>query len=191
MMLRNKYQKDFLLAIAVLLLLFNACGKTHYQTPNKDNTFAHDSALGLVVADTIIYDVIIRNPNPDDSWVAHCLKGLNDSMLINSIFEMIYTRTAVAYNNETGEKLTPKQVEKIESRKDFSRNNIGMIQFKEVWYLKPDEAVMTKKVLSMVLGYNFYTSEGELIGHKSLFRVEMKRDGGQGTSLPAGKAGDK
>jgi hypothetical protein len=32
---------------------------------------------------------------------------------------------------------------------------------------------MTKKVLAMDLGYDSFTSEGELIGYKSLFRVEM------------------
>ena len=94
-------------------------------------------------------------------------------MLIDNIFEMVYAQRAVAFNHETGEKITTKQVEKIEAREGFSRDNIGMIQFTEVWYMNPGETTMTKKVLSMVLGYNYYTSQGELIGHKALFRVEL------------------
>ena len=41
---------------------------------------------------------------------------------------------------------------------------------------------MTKKVLSMVLGYNFYSEDGELFGHKPVFRLEMNGSNqGRGT----------
>jgi hypothetical protein len=168
--------KNKLFILAFLLLLVVACRNTSNQLPAKDIALAGDSIPGFVVADTIIYDVIIRNSNPDDTWAVQCLKGLNHRMLIDSIFGMVYSGRTVAYNHETGEKLTPKQVKKIEGEKGFKRDNIGMIQFKEVWYLDPGKTTMTKKVLSMVLGYNYFTSKGELIGHKALFRVEMKRD---------------
>jgi hypothetical protein len=173
--------KNKLFIIPFLILLIGACRKTDHNTGDKNTASAVEKLPGLVVADTIIYDVIIRNSNPDDAWAAHCLAGLNHSMLINSIFEMVYSGKTSAFNHETGEKLTPKQVEKIEAEKDFTRDNISMLQFKEVWYLNPGESSMTKKVLSMVLGYNYYTSAGELIGHKALFRVEMNRDKGRGT----------
>jgi hypothetical protein len=35
---------------------------------------------------------------------------------------------------------------------------------------------MTKKVLAMDIGYNYYTSNGDLVGYKSLFRVEMNNE---------------
>jgi hypothetical protein len=165
--------KNNLLIIAILLLIIGSCRKTDYRIAANNSIIANDSAPGLVVADTIIYDVIIRNINPDDAWAIHCIKGLNHSLLIDNVFEMIYAGKTVAYNHETGEKLTLKQVEKIEAEKSFTRDNIGMIQFTEVWYLNPGKAAMTKKVLSMVLGYNYYTAEGELMGHKALFRVEL------------------
>jgi len=173
--------KNKLFAIAFLILLIGACHKTDSSMRDKDAVNALDTLPGLVVADTIIYDVIISNSNPDDAWAAHCLEGLNHSMLIDSIFEMVYTGRTMAFNHETGEKLTPKQVEKIEAGEGFNRDNISMVQFKEIWYLNPGKTAMTKKVLSMVLGYNYYTTAGELIGHKALFRVEMNRDKGRGT----------
>jgi len=48
-----------------------------------------------------------------------------------------------------------------------------MIQFTESWYLNAGANTMTKKVISLVLGYNFYSSDGELFGHKPVFRIEM------------------
>lgn len=160
--------------LIVLLLLNGACRKPEIPADVKNGPVTADSALGLVVADTIIYDVLIHNPNPDDAWAAHCLKGLNHRLLIDNIFEMVYAGKISAYNHETREKLTPKQVEKIESAAGFSRDNIGMIQFMEVWYLNPVKITVTKEVLSMVLGYNYFAPDGERF-HKALFRVEMKK----------------
>jgi hypothetical protein len=132
-----------------------------------------DSLAGIIIADTIIYDVTITNDNPDDLWSQQKIKDLHHETLINNIFGMIYSGKATAYNHETGEKLTAKQVENIEKEEGFSRNNIGMIQFKEAWFLKPKTAEMNKKVMSMVLGVSRYGDGGELIGHKALFRVEL------------------
>ena len=159
-------------ALIVLLLLTGACRKTETPATNMEGMVIPDSIPGLVVADTIIYDVIIRNQNPDDTWAVHCLEGLNHRLLIDNIFGMIYSGKTIAYNHETHEKLTPRQVEKIEAADDYSRENIGMIQFTEMWYLNPVGCDITKKVISMVLGYNYFTPEGERF-YKALFRVEM------------------
>jgi hypothetical protein len=132
-----------------------------------------DSIAGMIMADTIIYEVIISNPDPDNAWAKKCLGGLHRTALIDSIFSMIYAKKVPAFNYDTHEKLTLKQVRDIEKTKEFKRENIGMIQFTEVWYLNTVANTMTKKVLSLVLGYDFYTSDGELFGHKPLFRVEM------------------
>jgi len=50
-----------------------------------------------------------------------------------------------------------------------------MIQFTEAWYLDPASANMTKSVISLVLGYNFYASDGELFGHKPVFRIDLNK----------------
>ncbi len=159
---------------AWLVLLFTSC---HNHTPEVQATAQlADSGItkNMEVADTIIYQVIISNPNPDDSWTTECLRGLNRKTLVDSIFKMVYDGRLIAVNRETREKLTVKQLRDMEKADGFSRDEIGMIQFTEAWYLDPANRNMTKKVLAMDLGYNYYTSEGDLVGYKSLFRVEMK-----------------
>lgn len=134
-----------------------------------------DSTLGIIVADTIIYDVNIVNTNPDDDWANQCLQGLDHDVLIDNIFAMIYEGSITAYDFETKEALSPRRVKRIENEEGFDRASIGMIQFTEAWYLDPDKSTMTKKVSSMVLGTNnYFTSDGTLIGPKALFRVELK-----------------
>lgn len=166
--------KYILLVLLALLLVVTGCRKNRERIPDAVSPPALDKAQGLIAADTIIYDVVIRNSNPDDTWKAFCLSRVNYAVLIDSIFNMVYSGSISAFNHETQEKLTARQVQEIERSDGFSRDKIGMIQFTEVWYLNPAEKSMQKKVISMVLGYNYYTPEGELFGHKPVFRVEMK-----------------
>jgi len=157
-----------------LMILFTACRKHSTETPASETVTKSEMPSGIEVADTIIYQVIISNPNPEDTWTTSCLSGLNRKTLIDSIFSMVYNGKLIAYNRETHEKLTLKQLKDMEKADGFSRDQIGMIQFTEAWYLDPATRAMTKKVLAMDLGYDFYTSEGDLVGYKPLFRVEMK-----------------
>jgi hypothetical protein len=165
--------KYHLLVVLALLPVLAGCGKNRERIPSADGPPAQDRSLGLIAADTIIYDVVIRNPNPDDTWKALCLSRVNYAVLIDSIFNMVYSGRISAFNHETREKLTNRQVQEIEKADGFSRDKIGMIQFTEVWYLNPAEKSMHKKVISMVLGYDYYTPEGELFGHKPVFRVDL------------------
>jgi hypothetical protein len=155
-----------------LVIMAGACRNPEPKAVAKAVHVVNDTLAGYKVADTIIYDVIIDKPNADDPWTKKCLKDLHRSMLVDSLFNMVYQGEVMAYSNETGERLTPKQVKDLESAKGFSRNDISMIQFTEAWYLNPDGCTMTKKVLSMVLGYNYYTNSGDEL-HKALFKIKL------------------
>jgi hypothetical protein len=86
---------------------------------------------------------------------------------------MVYEGKAIAYDHTTGEKMTPGQLEKMEKTEGFSRNNIDMIQFKEIWYLNPATTSFTKKVVSMVLGTQVFDSYHTFIANKAVLRVEL------------------
>jgi hypothetical protein len=163
-----------ILVTVSLMILFSACRKHSTDTPVPAPAAKSAMPSGIEVADTIIYQVIISNPNPEDTWTTSCLSGLNRKALVDSIFNMVYSGKLTAVNRETHEKLTMKQLNDMEKADGYSRDKIGMIQFTEAWYLDPATRAMTKKVLAMDLGYDYYTSEGDLVGYKSLFRVEMK-----------------
>jgi len=163
-----------------LMISFTTCRNHSTETPVSPTVVNTGIPSGIEVADTIIYQVIISNPNPDDTWTTSCLSGLRRKALVDSIFNMVYTGKLTPVNRETHEKLTLKQLKDMEKADGFSRDKIGMIQFTEAWYLDPATRAMTKKVLAMDLGYDYYTSEGDLVGYKSLFRVEMNQGPGPG-----------
>ena len=166
--------KKNLLYLPVLVLLFSTCRQHEKAKPDDYPQGKIDSVKGLVVADTITYDVKIIPLNQNDTWAVECLRGLDHKLLIDNIFNWVYAGKVTAFNHETGEKLTPNQVENMESTGEFSREQISMIQFTEVWFLSPQQATLSKEVIRMVLGRDRLGSSGELIGHTALFRVEMK-----------------
>ena len=164
----------YFLIIAVFFCL-NNCNPKKQQSPAQKNTLVLvDSFSGKNIADTIIYDVIIKNPNPDDQWTNECLKSLKKDSLIDMIFELAYSENADVYDFFTGEKLTKRSIKKLEKQKDFNRDLIGKIQFTERWYFDPINQKMNKKILSMTLGYEIYYSDSIFGGYKPAFKITMK-----------------
>lgn len=156
----------------LLLVLISACGE---RNGKSGMTLQADSSLGTLVADTIIYDVALTNPNPEDPWGDQRLKRLNRKAFVDSIFLMIYSGNATAYDHNTGEKLTVKQMERMEIDSVFQRTKINMIQFKEAWYINPSGISITKDVISMVLGSQVYDSYGVYLGNRAVMRVELRK----------------
>jgi len=158
----------------VCLALILAAGACKQSPADSAPSLPVTSEAGTLVADTITYDVMITNPDPQDTWTTKCLSHLNRRVLIDSLFAAVYEGRAIAYDFETLEKLTPARVQQLESEEGFSRDQIGKIQFTEAWYIHASGHSMTKQVLSVVLGSNYYDSEGNLFGHKPVMRIVLR-----------------
>lgn len=155
-----------------ILLTLSAILQACTRNRPEENIISHPDSV-QILADTIIYDVNIVNKNPDDTWATQRLQKLDRNLMVNSIFEMIYSGKATAYNHTTGEKLTVRQVEELENTEGFKRENIDMVQFKEVWYVNTSDRTFTKNVISMVLGTQVYDSFGQFIANRAVMRVEL------------------
>lgn len=162
--------KNSLFVVLALPLFFIACTN---KKPAESKPVYSDSTMGFIIADTIIYDVNIVNKNPDDQWSSQRLKKLERKLMIDNIYDLVYSGQAKAYNHTTGEKLTIRQVQELELTPGFNRENVDMVQFKEIWYMNPDQKSITKKVLSMVLGTQVYTSDGQFLANRAVMRVEF------------------
>ncbi|MFO7656088.1 MAG: hypothetical protein R6W78_03410 [Bacteroidales bacterium] len=128
---------------------------------------------GSVLADTIIYDVIIKNVNPDDIWTRDCLKGLKREIFIDQLFESVYNGSMSAYAMENNVLITPAELKEMERNKTIERNNIGKIQFTEAWLFNDSLMSMSKKVISVSLGSEVFDNGGELLGYKHVFKLNF------------------
>jgi hypothetical protein len=134
----------------------------------------NDTIKYEIVADTITYDVVIKNTEKIDPMTDEFLRYLNKTKLIDGIFSSIYSGELKAYDYFSGNKLTIEQIKDIENSESYSREDIGKIQFTEIWYYNKDNSVFKKNVLSMTLGLEQYNDDGTLRGYIPLFKIFKK-----------------
>jgi hypothetical protein len=130
---------------------------------------------GEVIADTITYEVIVQNPDPDDQWMTQCLKSFKQHSFIEEVFSQVYAGKIKAYDFFTKKPLNSGDVKKIETEPGYSRDNIGKIQFTERWYFDSSSQKFQKEVLSLVLGYSVYDQDGRLRGYKPVFKIFLNQ----------------
>lgn len=128
----------------------------------------------ILVAEDIIYDVIIKIPDREDPWEVEKLEGYQGDRMISELFNAVYTENIKAYDYHTGKRLSPDEIRKTELTPGFDRNNIGKIQFTENWYFNPATMDIDKEIVSIVLGYENREIDGTLIGYKAAFKLDLK-----------------
>ena len=124
----------------------------------------------ITIADTIITNVLIKNPN-EDEWTDYTLRNLNKESLVNEIFKSVYEGKLKPFEFFHNEPMQIEDIKELEKNPEFSRDKIAKVQFEEAWYFDPEEQKMVKKVISIMLAYEIYNSLGEIRGYKPAFKV--------------------
>lgn len=153
--------------ILALLLLLAGCNQPSTEIPKV--TIDHESNY-QIIADTIITDVVIKNPD-DDEWTEYCLRNLNKEQFIDELFRLVYNGELKPRNFFTEEPMTIDEVKEIEQNEDYRRENIGKVQFEEAWYFDPVKKQMIKKIHSIMVAYELFDSNGDIKGYKPVFKV--------------------
>ncbi len=161
--------------LTIILICVFGCKTGRKNIPDSSSTIKTDSCSiyhpNNIIADTIIYDVIIKNPNPYDTWTNQCLQHLKRKEFIDQLFESIYKEEIKAFDIVTQNPLTSNDIKRLEKNGDFSRDKIGKIQFTETWYYDSMHQHIFKKILSVSLGYEVADSNGEIFAYRPVFKV--------------------
>jgi hypothetical protein len=169
--------KATVLFLTHLAILFSvSCDRATNKLPVSDTDiykYVEDSS-GIIVADTIIYDVVIRNIHEEDAWSNKRLERLNHNMLVDLLLMSVHNDSADAYDFFTNKKITSRKLKRMERKQTFSRKAIGKLQFTELWYVNEFTGAIKKRVHSVVLGYETYNSDSTLRGYKPLLRLVYK-----------------
>ncbi len=139
------------------------------QSNSKDLNLGNESNY-MEIADTIITDVIILNPD-DDEWTEYTLRNLDKKTLVDEIFKLVYKGDLEPYEFFYNEPLTIDDIKALEKDPEFSRKKIAKVQFEEAWYFDTKSQKMIKKVHSIMLAYEIYNFQGEIRGYKPAFKV--------------------
>ena len=168
--------------LILLLLILISCKN---QNNKKDKTIAKkqiEENVGskknnnyTVLADTIIYGVVLKNSNPDDLWTEECLKNVDRKKITEIIFNAIYDGKITAYDYFENTPFTIAEIKNLEKENDFDRDRFAQIQFKEEWLFDEINLKMEKKVTSIILGYELYDSENKVKGYRAAFKVYLNK----------------
>ncbi len=156
----------FLVAMAMIL----SC-KGDANSPGMDRPSTDQAAVR--VAEGIVYDVEIINPNKDDPWMDETLAGLEREELINHIFNGIYDNSLEAFDIFEESRISARKIRSMEENGEFSREEIGKIQFTEAWYYDTLNHSMSKRVVEISLGLQNFGQDGYLRGYYPLFKVKL------------------
>lgn len=174
--------RTYLFILAFAASTFAACNKTNEKQQNPEQvlkipevkegayfTSVSDSGQSLVIAPTITYDVIIKNPDLQDQWTTECLEELDLEALHTVIFNAIYNGRLEPLDYNTEQPISLKEVKAFE--KAYSRNKIGKMQFVEAWYFNENTLEFGKQVRAIMLAYELHNSEGHVRGYKAGIKV--------------------
>jgi len=143
------------------------------EQPIQETQVVADGSY-TVIADTIITDVVIKNPGIDE-WTDFCLRNLDKKILVDDLFKDVYSGELIAHDFFNDNILNIDEVKAIENDPEFSRDKIAKVQFEESWSYNEENNTMVKKVHSIMLAYEIYHSDGEFKGYKPAFKVYLNK----------------
>jgi len=163
-----------LLIIILIIACITACKQQNSKpsVTGKAKTLKDTTLLNFQsIAESIRYDVIIKNPDTDDEWTETCLKGLDREKLVNEVYKAIYAGKVKAYDYYTDEPMSVNQVKEIEKQAESDGAEIAKVQFLEDWFFDPATFNFYKKVHFIMLAYEILDENGNARNYKAAFYV--------------------
>ncbi len=159
--------KPFYILLTALTIV--SCSK-----PSGNRTTDKREIPGIMLADTISYPVVIKNPDSTDSWTDDCLRPLDRAKLANMVFDAIYNNKAQAYSYLNNDPLSINYIKELEEQESYSRDKVAKLQFWESWYFDEKKQIFTKKVHKILVAYEALSESGELRNYRAGFYIKLK-----------------
>ena len=160
-----------LFAILIIASFIFGCSKSNKPTENSTQQLSPGDIT--VIADTIVYDVILRNIDTSDVWEAECLQYLDQKSLVNYLIDGVYSGQFIAIEFMGDKVLSIENVKAIEQENGFSRYRVSKVQFRERWFID-STGNFKKQIISYTLGIEVYSKQNTFLGHEALFVVKPK-----------------
>lgn len=127
---------------------------------------------GETIAKPIIYEVIIKNPDPENEWKDECLANTDSDKLVKDILNAVLKEKLQAFDYYDNHELSLSEIELIIEENKLS-DRTGTIQFEEDWYWDKNKLKLRKEVRKIMFGYEIYDNLGKLRGYKASFVIDM------------------
>jgi hypothetical protein len=172
-MKKNNFNKSTCFFI-ILLFICNSCKDSVKDQSTQTKIESEITGMDYTsLASPITYDVVIKNPDPEDKWIQLCLEKLDRETLVDIIFDAVINEKVAAYDYLTDKPMTLKEIRELEENEEFRRSRIAKVQFIEDWYFDRETFSMKKTVHSIMLAYEVYDLDGNIRGYKPAFKVNL------------------
>jgi hypothetical protein len=161
------------LLIITIIFCTASCKQKSLNLRFEKTIVSIDSLKLTNYADTVVCDMVVKNPDKEDTWTEECLSRLKRKALTDSIFDDVYKGKLIAFDFNSHKPLSVKEVKKLEEMAGYSRDIIGKFQFREAWFYDKQHHSFIKKVHSIVFGFETYDQSGFVKGYKPLFKIEF------------------
>lgn len=172
--MRHNLKLLILLCLSSLLIFQNGCRNDVNETNENDSTAYKvppaktgnfyatnlDNTNAIVLADSISYDVTIKNPDPQDTWTEEDIGRMDEVALANIVLNAIYNGRLTAYNYQTEAPMSIKEVKALESK--YPRESVARMRFTEEWYFNENELKFGKRVNAIMIAYEKFNTKGEV-----------------------------
>ena len=138
----------------------------------QKETVKNNEQTGIKIAKPITYEVLVKNPNPDDEWKTDCLANTDTKILVEDILKAVKNGDLPAFDYYDNHELSKSEIKEIIKKGNLSENTAN-IQFEEEWYWNNKELALSKKVNKIMLGYAVYDGKGAVRGYKASFVVNL------------------
>lgn len=134
------------LAAAALLALAASCGTDAARDEQKEATGKEN---------IIEYMVFLKPQDMRDPYAHELYDNFDREAFVDSVFAAVYQHHAVV-TDEDGNPLSLETIKEREvSDPRYSHDKVAGVRFREAWSFDPVTKTMTKKVKSMLIGYEF------------------------------------
>ncbi len=160
--------KTYISIVVTCIIFLSLLSCNNQPSSNHSNTKADYSLW----ADTIIYEVLINNPDTLNEWESQKVKAVHQLKIVDELFDKVYNKEKIAYDYYTNEKLSIDDIRSIESKSEFNRKNVGKLQFSETWKFDNKTNQLHKEILQILLAYEIYDETGNLRGYRAAFYLK-------------------
>ncbi len=162
--------KKYILLLILPAIITGSCSRN--ESDKKNHLTDKTISPITLETDTVIYDVIIKDPALDYSYVDN--SRLNNKRLIDNLFKGVYQKKYTAYDFGTENVIPVRQLRELEESGEIKRESIGKLQFTELWQYNIKSGKLSKEILGVTLAYEVYRDDSTMKFYRPLFKIKYK-----------------
>ncbi len=150
--------KRVLVATMASAVCLTACD---VREPQKEESAAEN---------IIEYMVFLKPQDMRDPYAHELYDDFDREAFVDSVFASVYQHHAIV-TDENGDTLSLETIKEREvTDPRYSHDKVAGIRFREAWRFDPEKKVMTKKVKSMLVGYEF-VDDSVIVAIRPAFKI--------------------